>query len=118
LSEYTWLVLYIDPWVGVGPQQQREAAAGLLVLAQQEAMRRGVERAPSAAVVERLYEYLYVRRSIDNVVKTKSIPVIEANCWELMGCIASREFQQDCRPESYGYLSRCRIPVLQISAAE
>ena len=50
MSEYTWLVLYIAPWVGVVPQQQREAAAGLLVLAQQEAMRRGVERAPSAAV--------------------------------------------------------------------
>jgi hypothetical protein len=60
-----------------------------------------------------------LRRSIDNVVKTKIIhvPMIDPNCWELRGCIASREFQQDCRPESYGYLSRCRIHVLHISAA-
>eukprot|EP01047_Picozoa_sp_COSAG01_P073770 COSAG01_NODE_12123_length_1797_cov_26.290342_2_plen_119_part_01 len=33
-----------------------------------------------------------VRRSIDNVVKTKIIPVIEANCWEFQWCIALREF--------------------------
>eukprot|EP01047_Picozoa_sp_COSAG01_P018915 COSAG01_NODE_1037_length_11984_cov_106.566176_7_plen_60_part_00 len=59
-----------------------------------------------------------MRRSIDNVVKTKIIPVIEANCWEFQWCIALREFQQEFRPESYGYPSRCRIPVLQISAAE
>eukprot|EP01047_Picozoa_sp_COSAG01_P097004 COSAG01_NODE_27400_length_686_cov_21.906303_2_plen_42_part_01 len=34
---------------------------------------------------------LPVRRSIDNVVKTKIIPVIEANCWEFQWCIALRE---------------------------
>eukprot|EP01047_Picozoa_sp_COSAG01_P047934 COSAG01_NODE_4625_length_4865_cov_7.434326_1_plen_73_part_10 len=33
-----------------------------------------------------------MRRSIDNVVKTKIIPVIEANCWEFQWCIALREF--------------------------
>jgi hypothetical protein len=34
----------------------------------------------------------------------------------ISGCIALREFQQEFRPESYGDLSSCRIPVLQISA--
>ena len=36
----------------------------------------------------------YMRRSIDNVVKTKIIPVIEANCWEFRGCFRYENFSR------------------------
>eukprot|EP01047_Picozoa_sp_COSAG01_P034586 COSAG01_NODE_2605_length_7391_cov_6.506583_2_plen_60_part_00 len=32
--------------------------------------------------------WMHVRRSIDNVVKTKIIPVIDPNCWELRPCFS------------------------------
>ena len=41
--------------------------------------------------------------------------VVEASTWIFRACFKPRTFQQEFRPESYGDLSSCRIPVLQIS---
>ena len=49
-------------------------------------------------------------------VRTRFTGVVGPNCWIFRACFKARIFQQDFRSESYGELSSCWIPVLQILA--